>query len=82
MNISVNHNQAKIMYNSIVNVSRLYVREMDAVYLRARREAKAARERKALNEVRAIYRNFKRETGLTMREFSKLRKLLSTVSSF
>lgn len=80
MNISVNPNQARTMYDSIVNVSKLYVREVDAVYLRARKEAKAARQRKAHNEVRAIYRNFKRETGLSVREFSKLRKLLSTVS--
>jgi len=75
MNISVNTNQARIMYDSIVNVSRLYVREMDAVYLRARGEAAAARKRNDLKRVKAIYRKFERDTGFTVREFAKFRKI-------
>lgn len=76
MNISVNRNQARNLYESVISISRLYVREVAPVYARARDKARVARGQKAYNEVKAVYRQFERDTGLTMREFSKLEKLL------
>lgn len=75
MNISVSKEEAKFLRKSLVYVNRLLVREYDAVYLRARGEAAAARKRNDLKRVKAVYRKFERDTGFTVREFAKFRKI-------
>lgn len=74
--------QLKLLFRSLVSIGKLYVEAYDAVYRGAKMGAKKARAKNDKNEENRCYKRFREQTGLSVRDYSKLKKLLSTVSSF
>lgn len=72
--------QLKLLFQSLVYIGTLYVGAYDAVYRGAKMGAKRARARRDKNEENRCYKRFREQTGLSVRDYSKLKKLLSTVS--
>lgn len=57
-------------------ILRLYVRKLESRYMGAKNEARRCRVRLDKSGEKLAYREFKQETGLSMREFSKLKEVL------
>ena len=59
-------------YRKILSV---YLLKLDSRYMGAKKEARRCRVRGDKNGEVRVYREFREETGLSMREFCKLRRL-------
>lgn len=67
--------ELKLLYFSLLRIGRLYVKGYNQVYLGAKKAAKRARLSHNKNAEKKCYKQFREETGLSMREFCKLRRL-------
>lgn len=67
--------ELKSLVLAFLRIVRLYLKAYESVYAGAKGAAKRARARGDKNEENRCYKRFREKTGLTMREFAKLRKL-------